>query len=137
MKIEELELRPYLFENVEQITGAALRGMQIEKVEDHMRDRVLFRFSREIMCHKVDEQQHEWVEEPVWKDPRAHYVASLPDGFRKRFLTYFWQLGRSDLQPLRVRHRVKVARWARLPELPPQSGRVFYQQVLDDESGWV
>lgn len=137
MKIPTLELRPYLFEDIETITGHALRGMEWAQLEDIMRDRVLFRFSREVMSHKVDEQKHEWVEEPFWPSGRAMYVAELPAGFRKRFLMHFWDLTEDDLKPRRARHTVKVTRWARLPEMPPESGRAYYQQVLEEESGWV
>jgi len=133
----EHTLEPRLLQAVQEISGELLRDADVSVVSDIIRDSLVLRLEKYIMCEKVAEDQYEIVEEPVWRNPQAHYVASLPDGFRKRFLMYFWGLSEYDLTPRRVTHTVTLRRWVKLPDVPSSMGRAYVEQTLDYESGWA
>ena len=106
-------------------------------MEDYARNQLVLKVERTVMAENTERKVHVWVEEPVYESARHHYLDSLPHGFRRRFLAYFW--GIDDTKPLAKRrhHTVTVNRWVKLPEMPPSFGRAYYEQVLDEQSGWA
>lgn len=113
----------HLYQSVQEYSNFLRSHAAFQAIEDYQRDVQIERMSMEILAEKVEAQEHVIVEEPVWKDPKAHYVASMPDGFRKRFLTYFWGLSEDALKPRRITHTVTVERWVEHPfqGVPKQS----------------
>lgn len=136
MKIVEHDLQPRVVAAVGRISRE-MAHYDLDMAVDLTTQDFVLRCERTIMAENTESSRHEWVEEPVWKDARAHYVASLPEGFRRRFLMRFWGLSEDDLVPKRVRHMVDVKRWVKLPDVPTEFGRAYYEQVLDELGGWA
>jgi hypothetical protein len=135
--MQEHRLEPRLVQGLQEISRELLTSADVDVVQNLLRNSLIVRVQRTIMAERVDKQVHEWVEEPIYESARHHYLDSLPHGFRRRLLGYFW--GIDDSAPLakRRRHTVVVNRWVKLPDIAPSMGARYFEQTLDEESGWV
>src|ERR1044072_5874545 len=112
-----------LYQDVQEYSKRLLKEARFDSLEDLVRDTMVVRMSKEILTEVVDEETYVIPEEPVWTSARAHYVAELPDGYRKRFLKHFWDLSDDDLKPKIRKHIVTLKRWTEHPfdGIPKQS----------------
>ena len=95
------------------ISPYVLRNADCDVVMDQVSQRLIARLDSHVLGEK-DSETLRVVEEPVWLSWRHQLVGSLPHGFRRRFLSYFWDL---DGQPLakRVTHEVTAEAWRVFP----------------------
>lgn len=88
------------------ISRYAMRHGELRHYEERHLDQMVY----EINTHVLGKRAHddiEIVEEPFYPSWRHQLVASLPDGFVRRWLTHFWGFEDNKLARQR-RHHVSV-----------------------------
>lgn len=83
-----------------------LMDPKIDHVEEHVTDALWVRLSGYVFGEAMDAEA-EVVEEPIWPSWKHQLVASLPEGFVRRWLTYFWGFDDNKLA-IRRRHKIHV-----------------------------
>lgn len=126
-------LEPQIVSGVASVSELLLADSE-EWIKDHTRGQVLLRMTKTVMQEKVSEQQQTIVEEPLYDSWKHHLVCSLPDGFRRRFLCYFWGI---KPEAKRRKHEITMKRWVNYPDVITENGHAIMQQQLDMDSGWV
>src|SRR3954471_20472089 len=123
-------LRPRTVAATAQISPAFAEEAKGDVVELATKNSALT-LQQQIMSDHVELETWEVVEEPVYESGKHHYLDSLPHGFRRRFLAYFW--GIDDSKPLfrQKRHVITMDRWVNLPQVPAEFGLAYFEQKLD------
>lgn len=99
-------------------------------VATEMKKYLAFRMAKAILTETVAEETYVISERPEYATGRARYVAELPDGYWKRFLTYFWDLSEDDLTPKVRKHIITLKRWYEHP------GAGIPNQSIDETMGY-
>lgn len=134
--MEEKLLRPRTIAATTQINAAFADQAKIDVVKLATGD-LTIALQQQIMSDHVEMKTWEVVEEPLYESGKHHYLDSLPHGFRRRFLAYFW--GIDDSKPLftQKRHVITMDRWVNLPQVPAEFGLAYFEQKLDSMTEWV
>lgn len=107
---------------------------------DHMGNRLIVELRASVLEDRRyhHEETVRFEEQPVYRSWKQHLVASLPDGFRRRFLMTWWNIDEPD--GTKIVHEITQTRRALFPgnrmEYPEHLGSVQYV-VSNDHRYWT
>lgn len=130
----EIILRKLKLRSATALSPYVLREARPEIVMDRMADRMVAHLDSHVLGLE-ETKEYEIVEQPVYPTWRHHLVDSLPEGWRRRFLTHWWSLEGERLGR-RTTHTVVCRAHAAFPQaeiqVPKEMGHVVRFAAIDD-----